>query len=122
MGCISYVCVFNVFPFDSNALRMKPKAYHYQDLFFATVIWEKLDILKMNGFTYEFFFKMGSTQTSEAKWFSIVYQFKRLLISYIRRKKKIGITVWFMFLSPNNKLFKIDMQYLDILLIISILH
>ena len=30
-----------MFPYGSNASRMKPKAYHYQDLFFATVIWEK---------------------------------------------------------------------------------
>ena len=40
---MSYFCVFNLFPYDSNASRMKPKAYHYQDLCFATVvIWEKM--------------------------------------------------------------------------------
>ena len=44
-GCISYFCVFNMFPYDPNASKMKPKAYHYQNLFFATVIWEKIDIL-----------------------------------------------------------------------------
>ena len=51
-GCISYLCAFNLFLYDLNALRMKPKAYHYQDLFFATVILGEIkDILKINGFT-----------------------------------------------------------------------
>ena len=40
-GCISYFFVFNMFRYGSNSSRMKPKAYHYQDLFFATVIWGK---------------------------------------------------------------------------------
>ena len=30
-SCISYLCVFGLFPYDSNASRLKPKAYHYQD-------------------------------------------------------------------------------------------
>ena len=54
---------------------MKPKAYHYQDLFLRRLFGEKkIDILKMMGSRKEFC-KMGSTQTSEAKWFSVVYQF-----------------------------------------------
>ena len=41
-GCMSYFCVFNLFPYDSNASIMKPKAYHCRDLFFATAIWAKV--------------------------------------------------------------------------------
>ena len=41
-NCISYFCVFNLFSYDSNASRMKHKAYQYHDLFFATVIWAKI--------------------------------------------------------------------------------
>ena len=41
-GCIFRFCVFQLFPYDSNASRMKPKAYNYQDLCFATVIWGKI--------------------------------------------------------------------------------
>ena len=52
MDCISYYCVFNLFPYDPSASRMKLKAYHYQDLFFLRRLFGKnLDILKMNGFT-----------------------------------------------------------------------
>ena len=51
MGCISYFCVFSLFPYDSNASRMEPKAYHYQDLFFCDGYLGKMRDFKMNRFT-----------------------------------------------------------------------
>ena len=79
-----------MFPYDSDASSMKPKAYHYQDLFFATVIWKKKIFFWKGIGSHKEFCKIGFTQTSEAKWFSIVYQFKRLLINskLLYRKKK----------------------------------